>query len=204
MTKDMNIGTRVDGSDYSTHQRAGIQKICYSNNESNCDIYGGLYSWAEAVNGEQTASGEINTATDVNKKCAVDGSGHTQGICPDGWHVPSDEDFKTLETTLGMAGDQLNLGNDSWRGTDQGTKLKSTDLWTSGAGTNSSGWNGRPGGWRYYSGGKFSYVGQMGFWWYSEGSSSYAWRRHLINSRATVNRYVGDKSYGFSVRCLLN
>ncbi|MDR0983361.1 MAG: SUMF1/EgtB/PvdO family nonheme iron enzyme [Culturomica sp.] len=209
MTKNMNIGTRVAGSDYNTHQTAGIQKICYDNLESNCDIYGGLYSWAEAVNGEQTASGAINTATDFNKKCAVDGSGHTQGICPDGWHVPSDAEFKTLEMALDPPLTQAQADATIWRGSDQGRQLKSIDLWTyydaSTTGTNTSFWDGRSGGDRVSSGGTFSLVGTHGFWWSSsEYSSSNAWRRHLDYSYATVYRDDTNKSRGFSVRCLLN
>jgi hypothetical protein len=160
MAKNMNIGERVADSDLTTHQRAGIQKICYDNLESNCDTYGGLYNWAEAVNGEQTASGAIGTATDFNKKCATDGSGHTQGICPDGWHVPS-----------------------------------KTELYI---GSGSSGWNWIMGGLRFYTGG-FMRLGSVGYCWSSsENSESSAWFNDP--GRQTTE----GKSYGFSVRCLLN
>jgi uncharacterized protein (TIGR02145 family) len=209
MTKNMNVGTRVAGSNYSTHQTAGIQKICYYDDESYCDTYGGLYNWAEGVNGENTGTGAATTATAYNKKCAVDGSGHTQGICPDGWHVPSDEEFKTLEKQLGMTQTEADKSGTWSRGTDQGRQLKSTDLWTayssSTDGTNTSFWDGRPGGYRSYSGGTFNYVGTYEDWWSSsEGSSSSAWDRALGYSYATVGRYNDNKSYGFSVRCLLN
>ncbi|MDR0982840.1 MAG: fibrobacter succinogenes major paralogous domain-containing protein [Culturomica sp.] len=198
MSKNMNIGTRVDGSDYTTHQTAGIQKICCNNIASNCDTYGGLYSWDETVNGEN--SGSI--------KYVSGSSTVIQGICPDGWHVPSDEEFKTLEMQLGMSSSDAN-DYDYYRGTDQGRQLKSTDLWTyyssSTSGTNSSGWSGRPGGYRNYSGGTFNSVGTYGGWWSSsEGSSSGAWYRSLDGSYATVYRNYNNKSYGFSVRCLLN
>ncbi|MDR0982706.1 MAG: fibrobacter succinogenes major paralogous domain-containing protein, partial [Culturomica sp.] len=207
MTKNMNIGTLVASSDYTTYQRAGIQKICYDNDESNCTTYGGLYSWAEAVNGENVASGAINTATDFNKKYAVDGSGHTQGICPDGWHIPSDAEFQALEVHLGMSPSTAN--STGWRGTDEGRELKSIDLWTayssSTSGTNTSGWDGRPGGHRLNSGGTFYYVGARGNWWSSsEYSSSGAWNRYLYYGGARVYRNTDTKSYGFSVRCLLN
>jgi uncharacterized protein (TIGR02145 family) len=204
MTKNMNIGTRVAGSNYSTHQTAGIQKICYGNNENNCTTYGGLYNWAEVVNGENISTGAINTATNFNKKCAVDGSPHTQGICPDGWHVPSDAEFKTLEMFLGMTQDQAD--STGWRGTDQGTQLKSTNLWTSGAGTNSSGWSGLPGGVRAWSGSTTTYGGTNGRWWSSsEDGSSNACARVMSNSDDRVSRNPASyKSYGNSVRCLLN
>jgi uncharacterized protein (TIGR02145 family) len=207
MTKNMNIGTRVVGSDHSTHQRAGIQKICYYDDESYCDTYGGLYNWAEAVNGENTGTGASTTATAYNKKCAVDGSPNTQGICPDGWHVPSDAEFQALEVYLGMSPSTAN--STSWRGSDQGNQLKSTDLWTyysaSTTGTNTSFWDGRPGGSRGNSGGTFYYVGTTGYWWSSsEYSSSSAWHRYLSYNEARVDRDTNNKSNGFSVRCLLN
>ncbi|MDR0983037.1 MAG: SUMF1/EgtB/PvdO family nonheme iron enzyme [Culturomica sp.] len=202
MTKNMNIGERVASTDYSTHQRAGIQKICYSNNESYCDTYGGLYSWAEAVNGENVALGAINTATGNNKKCILDlkGNAVTQGICPDGWHIPSELEWQKLESFLGM--DSTVAANYiGFRGSDQGTKLKTT-TW---GGSNSSGWDGLPGGYRNDSGGGFSYVGADGVWWSSsEYSSSYAWSRHMHSSTGTGRRNDLGKSYGFSIRCLLN
>lgn len=66
---------------------------CYEMDESNCSIYGRLYTFAEAAN-----------------------------VCPDGWHLPTDEEWQTLETHLGMDADKLS--NNEWRGTDQGTQLK--------------------------------------------------------------------------------
>jgi uncharacterized protein (TIGR02145 family) len=208
MIKNMNIGIRVAGTDYTTHQRAGIQKICYYDDESYCTTYGGLYNWAEAVNGENTGTGAATTATAYNKKCVVDGSPNTQGICPDGWHIPSDAEFKTLEMALDPPLTQAQADATGWRGSDQGRKLKSIDLWTvnaSTSGTNTSFCDGRPGGLRSYSGGTFNYVGTHGYWWSSsEDSSSYAWRRLLVYSRATVSRYDDNKSYGMSIRCILN
>ncbi|MDR0983323.1 MAG: hypothetical protein LBM07_08825, partial [Culturomica sp.] len=206
MTKNMNVGTLVTGSNYSTHSTSGIQKLCYSNSESNCTTYGGLYNWAEAVNGEKVGTGAATTSTAKNIKYAVDGSGYVQGICPDGWHVPSDGEFKTLEMQLGMTESQA--GGTDWRGSDQGRQLKSTDLWTayaSTSGTNSSGWSGLPSGYRHTSGGAFNTVGTNGYWWSSsQSSSSSAWRWRLDYNEARVSRATVDKSNGFSVRCLLN
>jgi uncharacterized protein (TIGR02145 family) len=198
MSKNMNIGTRVAGSNYNTHQTSGIQKMCYDNSESNCDIYGGLYSWNETVNGENS----------YDIKYVSGSSTMIQGICPDGWHVPSDEEFKTLEKYLGMSSSEAD-DYTAWRGTDEGRKLKSRDYWyeydASTSGTNSSGWSGRPGGIRNNSGGTFHYVGAYGYWWSSsEYSSSSAWYRDLSYNEARVDRTTYNKSSGFSVRCLLN
>ncbi|MDR0983137.1 MAG: hypothetical protein LBM07_07875 [Culturomica sp.] len=196
MSKNMNVGTRVAGSNYTTHQTAGIQKICYLDDESNCTTYGGLYSWDETVNGEN--SGSI--------KYVSGSSTVIQGICPDGWHVPSDAEFKTLEMELGMTESQADGEYD--RGTDEGRELKSTNLWeyysSFVSGTNTSGWDGRPGGYRSQSGGTFNTVGTNGSWWSSSVNYSAAWIRSLSFGTAKVNRFYNQKSYGYSVRCLLN
>ncbi|MDR0982195.1 MAG: SUMF1/EgtB/PvdO family nonheme iron enzyme [Culturomica sp.] len=191
MTKNMNIGEKINGGVLTSHQVAGIQKICNNNDESNCTIYGGLYNWAETINGENIGTGSAYDATAYNRKCATDGSGHTQGICPNGWHVPSDAEFMTLEIQLGMSSTTANTTG--YRGTDQGTKLKSI-----------SGWNGLLGGYANVNG-TFGYFGTHGFWLSStENSSLLAWRRELYNGEARAARYADDKSSGWSVRCLLN
>ncbi|MDR0982226.1 MAG: carboxypeptidase regulatory-like domain-containing protein [Culturomica sp.] len=171
MSKNMNIGTRVAGSDYNTDQTAGIQKICYENDESYCDTYGGLYNWHETINGEN--SGSI--------KYVSGSSTMIQGICPDGWHVPSDDEFNRLEGYLGE---------------DAGRKLKSTTF----GGTNTSGWSGLLGGCRYFSGGTFHDGGAYGYWW----SSSDARTRYLVDGYAAVYRDGHNTFHGLSVRCLQN
>jgi uncharacterized protein (TIGR02145 family) len=182
MAKNMNIGTLVAGSNMNTSSTAGIQKICYNNSESNCNIYGGLYSSKEMAYGENT-----NIV-----KCATDGSGHTQGICPDGWHVPSDAEFTTFANSLGS---------------NPGTKLKSTTRWLSGGnGTNSSGWNGLPGANRWYNG-TFDNLGKYGFWWSSTLNSSSTTKpyiRYLYYNNTAFTRHDDLPSEALSVRCLLN
>jgi uncharacterized protein (TIGR02145 family) len=188
MAANINVGERVGGGT-STQNTAGIQRICHYDNETYCDTYGGLYNWWETVYGENIGK----------KKCVVDSKGYTvtQGICPDGWHVPSDDEFKTLEMYLGMTQAQADVYGDHWsRDTDQGTQLKSE---TMSGGTNNSGWSGLPGG---YSG---AYLGSYGFWWSSsEYDSSNAWHRALFIGSSSTYRNGRPKSIGMSVRCLLN
>jgi uncharacterized protein (TIGR02145 family) len=121
--------------------------------------------------------------------------------CPVGWHLPSDAEWKTMEVTLGMTQGQADAGN--WRGTTQGTMMKSTSYWNSnGNGTNSSGFDGRPAGYRFSPGG-FSGTALLGYWWSStEYSASYAWHRSLYYDFTTVYRGTDSKSCGFSVRCV--
>ncbi len=74
-----------------------------------------------------------------------------RGLCPSGWHVPTDGEFMTLEMELGMSESEAN--GTGWRGTDQGTQMKSSasdsPAWN---GTNTSGFSGLAGGYRYTMG----------------------------------------------------
>ena len=153
---------------------------CYSNSTSNCSTYGALYNWY-AVN--------------------------TGKLCPSGWHVPSDGEWKTLEMYLGMT--QAQADATGWRGTDQGAKLAGdTSLWIDGAleqnaNFGTSGFSALPGGIRDYSDGSFYDLSYVGYWWSStEDDGSYARSRFLGYFVANVGRYIDNKSYGFSVRCL--
>jgi uncharacterized protein (TIGR02145 family) len=153
---------------------------CYGNDPSNCVTYGALYNWY-AVN--------------------------TGKLCPSGWHVPTDGEWKTLEMSLGMT--QAEADATGWRGTDQGSKLAgNASLWTDGAldqnvNFGTSGFSALPGGERSFSDGSFNDLGNYGNWWSStEYAGSGAWRRFLYYNNATVYRFNYVKSYGFSVRCL--
>jgi len=116
---------------------------------------------------------------------------NVQGICPDGWHLPTDDEWTTLTDYLG--------------GTSiAGEKMKSTSGWNNnGNRTNSVGFNGLPGGgYRLSDNGSFSSLGDYGRWWSSsEGTSSSAWRRSLYNG-SQVSRDYYTKAYDYSVRCI--
>ena len=123
-----------------------------------------------------------------------------RGLCPTGWHVPTDEEWMTLEMELGMSESDANSAG--WRGTDQGTQMKTTYGWNGGGnGTNSSGFSGLPGGNRGTDG-YFYYADYYGYWWSSSPSGSYAWNRALNFDGPIVDRANYDRRYGFSVRCL--
>ena len=160
----------------------------YDNSTSNGDVYGVLYTWSAAVNGV--------TGSDSNP------SG-VQGICPDGWHLPSDTEWKELEMFLGMSLSEAdNIGD---RGTDEGGKLKETGTahWQSpnqGA-TNASGFTALPGG--SHKDDSFNLLHYNAYFWSAtEYNVSNAWWRSLSSSNETVNRDFYDKYSGFSVRCV--
>jgi len=108
----------------------------------------------------------------------------TEGICPSGWHIPSDGEFTELTDFLG--GESV-----------AGGKMKDNIQWN---GTNSSGWSGLPGGFRYSGG--FSYNGSFGYWWSASEPGSNSWKRLLSNSLVGVYRGSSDRDYGFSARCV--
>lgn len=149
--------------------------------------YGRLYDWSTVMNGSGSSS--------------VSPSG-VQGICPSRWHVPSDEEWKTLDKALGMS--QTDADNTGWRGTDEGTKMKSTSGWSNnGNGSNASGFNAFPTG--YYRSGSYDYLGDYAnFWSSTELSTSAAWYRYLNGGLATVARVGIIKSIGLSCRCVEN
>lgn len=130
-------------------------------------------------------------------------------IAPEGWHVPSDDDWKELEMYLGMTSDTANLVG--WRGTHEGEKLKSpkseTRAWTIDQdihNTNESGFTAFPGGCRLLVG-LYTDAGpnSTGFWWTSsEVGDNQAWYRYLDYQYSGVFRYYTSKSSGFSIRCV--
>ena len=180
MAENLNYDQNSYGSDW-----------CYDNNSSNCDTYGRLYDWAAVMQGE-SSSDEIPSGV--------------QGVCPEGWHVPSDEEWKELEMELGMS--QSEVDNTGFRGTNEGSKLAgNASLWGDGNLTDnsafgSSGFKALPGGYRGDAG-SFSSIGSYGSWWSSTANlSTSAWYRGLFFSGSDVYRGDDDKDYGFSVRCL--
>lgn len=147
----------------------------YENNDSNINKYGLLYNWY---------------AVDDNRN-----------IAPEGWHIPTDDDWKQLEMYLGMSQSEANIDED-WRGTDEGGKLKEagTAQWLSpntGA-TNSSGFSAIPGGVRDYEDGTFRDMGYGAAFWSTIDTKV----RGLYYEHSDVSRGPADKRYGFSLRCL--
>jgi len=175
LKRDMNYGQYINTVNPQTNNSI-IEKYCYDNNTSHCDYYGALYTWDEAM--------QYTTNESV------------QGICPSGWHIPSDNEVKILEMALGMTQAEADLGN-TWRGVGVGTSLK-----LGGA----SGFNAVFGGGLWGSGGSSLFMGQMYYVWTStQSGSSNAWRRCLSSTDDKVGRWDSfPKYYGFSVRCVKN
>ena len=90
--ENLNVGTMINGSQNQTNDSV-IEKYCYNNQTSNCDVYGGLYQWGEMVQ-------YLNGASNSTSWNPVP-TGNVQGICPTGWHLPSISDWTTLINYLG-------------------------------------------------------------------------------------------------------
>ncbi len=145
----------------------------YDNSSANGDVYGRLYMWNDAIT-----------------------------ACPAGWHLPSDDEWKTLEIYLGMG--QYEVDEIGWRGSDEGRKLKSTGGWyNTGNGTDEVGFSALPGGIRSIDE-NFYGMRSESYWWsateyYDTLNMLY---RRLSNSDYNVYRDFASKEYGFSVRCI--
>ena len=112
----------------------------------------------------------------------------TEGICPSGWHIPSDGEFTQLSEFLGGS-------------SVAGGKMKSTSGWNNiGNGSNSSGFTGLPGG--YGDSGGFYDNGSNGYWWSSSAFGSNSWVRRLDFNSVYVDRNNYGQNYGFSARCI--
>jgi uncharacterized protein (TIGR02145 family) len=187
MAENINIGIRIDANINQTNNGV-IEKYCYNNLESNCDVYGGLYRWDEMM-GDSTTPG-------------------IQGICPDGWYLPTDEEWTALTTYVSSKPEYL-CNSD----TNYITKaLAATTNWNTHSGTcavgnnlsanNATGFTALPGG---YCGphGSFNQLSNFGWWWSSsEDLASSAWLRYIYYNGAEVYRGSYAESYSLSVRCL--
>jgi uncharacterized protein (TIGR02145 family) len=123
-------------------------------------------------------------------------------LCPSGWHIPSHDEFKTMEKSLGMSQEEADaLG---WRGTDQGKKMKSRTGWNdNGNGTNRSGFNGLAGGYRYGVDGSFNDLGAVSYWWTSSKNSSNLGLYRRLDYNQTKVYVEGVKlQAGKYVRCV--
>ena len=151
----------------------GAQAV-YDNDNANLEDYGRLY----------------------NGYAVID----SRGVCPNDWHVPSDDEFIVLELELGLA--QTETQELGWRGTDQGTQLKaSPEDAPSWNGTNSSGFTSLPCGYREY-GGAFHNFAYWGYHWTNTEYQNGILRRKLSSSYTEIDRYFNTPQYGFSIRCL--
>ncbi|MCP4090430.1 MAG: hypothetical protein GY746_11665, partial [Gammaproteobacteria bacterium] len=160
---------------------------------SNYNTYGVLYNWPAAMNGA-TSSDSVPSGV--------------QGICPTGWYLPSDEEWKMLD---GEVDSQYGYPDPEWdgllwRGSDAGGNLKETGTthWNSpntGA-TNTSGFTALPGGYREYTGALYNLDIVSIYWSATDDNSGNAYDHSFYSNNAGSRRALAHKGHGYSVRCL--
>jgi len=163
--------------------------VCYDNDPANCVTYGRLYDWATAMGIEA----KYNTekwgdfyASPVNHK----------GICPDGWHIPNNNEWSAL---INLVGDDIeNSAN-----YNAGTKLKANSaLWNTNTGTDDYDFTALPGGY-CNSSSSFGNIGYNGYWHNAyETSARYSGHYTISTYDADVKSGSNDKTQLKSVRCV--
>ncbi|MCX6272815.1 MAG: hypothetical protein NTU44_16680, partial [Bacteroidetes bacterium] len=172
MKKNLNVGTMIPGAN-SQANNSIIEKYCYYSEPDNCTVYGGLYQWDEMMQYATTEG--------------------VQGICPSGWHIPTDAEWNILTQYLGgmegAGGKMKETGTTHWL-------LPNT--WA----TNESGFTALGAGYRNY----YSIFGRLKFdaffWSSSEGSASFRITRYVGTDYGSISSPSYDKTLGFSVRCV--
>ncbi len=205
MKENLNTGTMVLGANNQANDSV-IEKYCYSDNTANCTTYGALYQWQEAMN---------LPAACMTTTCSIQ-TPH-QGICPTGWHIPTDTEFNILEqytvATIASSATQYacNTSTTGWRrcaddsGTDAGgTKGagKSLKKVGQGSGDDLVGFSALLAGYRATNGSFVNLTSTAHVWLASQTSATNGWYRPLYASYSTVYRNSNVKTLGFSVRCL--
>jgi uncharacterized protein (TIGR02145 family) len=203
-----------------------------------CDVYGALYTWETVmmldgkysddtktsttwdetwVSGNYFSTGAPGTTAQANINNARGG----RGICPPGWHVPTEYEWANLLDKVDGNGTgttfTVNQTGTGWWGTDAAVKLKSAATYTgtdpgdgsweehANRGTNTTGFGAVPAGNRSYIGAALSLRGIYVVYWSSSiWNSTLTWRRYFYNNNAQVQRDQASRSSGFSVRCVRN
>lgn len=180
LKENLNIGNRIE-SDSGQTNNSTLEKYCYDNDTAKCTTYGGLYQWAEAV---QYQNGATNT--DITSPAF---SGNIQGICPSGWHIPTNAEFTSLKNEVELSSD--------------GNALKAVDQGSGdGAGTNISGFSALLAG-SLSNEGNFLDLGIFtGFWSSTEFDAPNANSLFLFSHDASIGQFYFEKSGGYSVRCV--
>jgi len=177
--KTVRIGTQTWMAENLNYSGVGV---CYNNSTDSCKKYGRLYTWTEVMNGSGSS------------KASPSG---VQGICPSGWHVPSDSEWTTLKKFV-EADSRVGVGKG-------GTSLKSTGSWdtssgSSGNGTDLFGFRALAGG--ISRGTSFYDLGNYGDWWSAtEYDASYAWHCYMYDFDTILRRAYYSKTNARSLRC---
>jgi uncharacterized protein (TIGR02145 family) len=162
---------------------------CYNNQDSYCDTYGRLYDWAMAM-ALPSSCETTSCASQVNTK--------HRGICPKGWHIPSNAEWDVLVNSVGgssTAGKYLKAKS-GWDDSSEGNSFPGLDTY---------GFTALPGGYYHDYSGTFSGVGIVGYWWSTNERISvvnYAYYIAMGFGHDAALQDNGDKISIFYVRCV--
>lgn len=174
MAENLKVGIGIDSTQVPSNNGI-IEYYCYRDNTGLCGVYGGLYRWDEMMNYSTTEG--------------------SQGICPDGWHIPTHQEFYDLENFLGglsIAGGPLKeTGTDHWNANNVGA-------------TNETGFTALPGGERESWGGSYTRLGTYAYFWSSSPAitGGYFWYLSINNFEARTYRNDETPENAFSCRCI--
>jgi len=162
---------------------------CYGDDSTYCEIYGRLYDWATAMDLPSSC---------IRSSCASQVRAKHKGVCPSGWHIPSDDEWRRLASYVGgssIAGEKLRANSTLWKDHDNGHYGISTDDY---------GFSALPGGGFRDSYGFYD-IGRFGLWWSAtEYSDNYAYGWDIYCCYSSFGGYDDHKEYFRSVRCLKN
>ncbi len=184
MKENLRRGTMIQGED-AMQDNGVVEKWCFDNEGENCQLYGGLYAWDEMMQYTEEEG--------------------VQGICPAGWHIPTDEEWKVLEGTVDS---EYGVGDPEWdkfnffRGYDAAYNLKADTGWAyNGNGCDAFGFSLLPGDVRNTNGG-FTGIPDCAWLWTSTKRNQ--WGNFIRHVHPTNDRiwYATSKDAGCSVRCL--
>jgi uncharacterized protein (TIGR02145 family) len=186
MKENLNAGTMIADT-LNPSDNSIIEKYCYGNLEDSCTTLGAFYQW--------------------NEMMAYSTTPGTRGICPAGWHVSTDADWKILE---GVSDSLYGVGDTTWnasgvRGVTVGFILKSPWYWANdGNGSDIYGFTVLPSGYRDSWGNIYGYEHASTFWVANEDDGADAWTRGLGCHGREISRFDMPKESGYSVRCIRN
>ena len=164
--KNLNVGTMINVQKGQTKNDT-IEKYCYNDNPENCKLYGGLYRWNEAMQYVKTEG--------------------AQGICPEGWHIPTKKDWEILEEYVNYKAEKL---------IDKNAKSGTAFSNESGFSALLSGYSNSTWIW-YYGKGYYDYQ-----WTSTETSNRNAYGIFMSYNYDNISYYYINKNNGYSVRCI--
>ena len=183
--KTVVIGTQTWMAQNLNYETAN--SYCYGDSPSNCTKYGRLYTWAAAMDSVGTWSTN-GKGCGYNKTCSP--TYPVRGVCPEGWHLPTQTEWNTLFTAVGG---QSTAGN----------MLKSTNGWySSGNGTDAYSFSALPAGLRDING-LYRNEGDFAYFWSSTENNNYnAYFMYLGYNYDAAYLGYGSENFWFSVRCV--